>query len=59
VVRPSAIVVGERVLLAAAAAAIVTGVFVSPIPAWQAFRTPVSNQIKNADGVTATGRRQP
>jgi hypothetical protein len=59
VFRPSAIVVGERVLLAAAAAAIVTGVFVSPIPAWQAFRTPVSNQIKNADGVTATGRRQP
>jgi predicted permease len=58
VFRASTISLNGRVLAAAIAAAAVTGLLVSLVPAWQTARAPVSSLLKDAEGTTATGRRR-
>lgn len=56
--RASTIALDGRVFAAAIATAIVTGVLVSLVPAWQTSRAPVSSLLKDAEGATSTGRRR-
>jgi hypothetical protein len=58
VFRASSIELNGRVLAAAIAAAAITGVVVSLVPAWQTSRAPVSTLLKDTDGTTAMGRRR-
>ena len=58
VFRASTISLDGRVLALAIAAAVVTGVLVSVVPAWQTSRAPVSTLLKDADAATSTGRRR-
>ncbi len=56
--RLSAISLNGRVLAAAIACAVVTGVLFSLVPAWQTSRAPLSTLLKDAEAPTATGRRR-
>jgi predicted permease len=56
VFRADTIAVNGRVLLAAIAATVVTGLIVALVPAWQTARAPLSSLLKDAAGTTATGR---
>ena len=56
VFRASTIALDGRVLAVAAAAAAITGLLVSLVPAWQTARAPVSSLLKDGEGTTATGR---
>lgn len=58
VFRADAIAVNGRVLLAAVAAAMVTGLLVALVPAWQTARAPLASLLKDAAGTTSTGRRR-
>jgi hypothetical protein len=58
VFRASTIALNGRVLAAAAAVAVMSGLLVSLVPAWQTSRAPVSSLLKDAEGATATGRRR-
>lgn len=58
VFRGDQIAVNGRVLIASAAATVVTGLIVALIPAWQTARTPLSSLLKDAAGATSTGRRR-
>jgi putative ABC transport system permease protein len=58
VFRAETIALNGRVLVAALAAALLTGALVSLVPAWQTLRAPVSSLLKDADGATASGRRR-
>jgi putative ABC transport system permease protein len=58
VFRAETIAVNGRVLLAAVAATVVTGLIVALVPAWQTARAPLSSLLKDAAGTTATGRRR-
>ena len=55
--RSSAISLNGRVLAAAAAAAVITGVLVALVPAWQTSRAPLSSLLKDATAAS-TGRRR-
>jgi len=57
VFRASTISLNGRVLAAAAAAAVVTGILVSLVPAWQTSRAPLSSLLKDATAAS-TGRRR-
>ena len=56
--RASTISLNGRVLAAAMACAVVTGVLCSLVPAWQTSRAPVSTLLKDSEAPTATGRRR-
>lgn len=56
--RVSTISLDGRVLAAAVACAVVTGVLFSLVPAWQTSRVPVSTLLKDSEAPTATGRRR-
>ena len=56
--RASTISINGRVLAAATACAVVTGVLFSLVPAWQMSRVPVSALLKDSGAPTATGRRR-
>ena len=56
--RASTISINGRVLAAAIACAVVTGVLFSLVPAWQTSRAPVSTLLKDSEAPTATGRRR-
>jgi len=56
--RASMIALNDRVLVAALACAVMTGLLFSLVPAWQTSRTPVASLLKDADAPTATGRRR-
>jgi putative ABC transport system permease protein len=56
--RATTIALDTRVLAVALAAAVITGVLVSFVPAWQTSRAPVSSLLKDAEGATSTGRRR-
>jgi putative ABC transport system permease protein len=58
VFRASTIALDGRVLTAALVLAVMTGVLVSLVPAWQTSRAPVSTLLKDAEGATATGRKR-
>ena len=58
VFRASAISINWRVLAAALAAAVVTGLVVSLVPAWQTTRAPLSSLLKDAEATLVTGRRR-
>lgn len=57
VFRASSIALNGRVLVAAIACAVATGVLFSMVPAWQVSRTPFATLLKDADSRTLTGRR--
>jgi predicted permease len=56
--RASTIALDGRVLVVALAAAVITGLLVSLVPAWQTSRAPISSLLKDAEGATSTGRRR-
>lgn len=56
--RAETIAVNSRVLLAAVAATVVTGLVVALVPAWQTARAPLASLLKDAAGTTSTGRRR-
>jgi putative ABC transport system permease protein len=56
--RASTISLNGRVLAAAITAAVVTGLLVALLPAWQTARAPVSSLLKDAGATTTTGRRR-
>ena len=56
--RAATIALNGRVLVAALAAAAVTGVLVSLVPAWQTSRAPVSSLLKDAESAATAGRRR-
>jgi predicted permease len=58
VFRASTITLDGRVLAVAIGAAVVTGLLVSLVPAWQTARAPVSSLLKDADAAMSTGRRR-
>ena len=55
--RAPTISLNGRVLAASIAAAAVTGLLVSVVPAWQTARAPLSSLLKDAEGTTAGRRR--
>jgi putative ABC transport system permease protein len=56
--RASTISLNGRVLAAATACAVVTGVLFSLVPAWQTSRVPVVALLKDSEAPTATGRHR-
>jgi predicted permease len=56
--RASTISLNGRVLAAAMACAVVTGVLFSLVPAWQTSRVPVAALLKDSEAPTATGRHR-
>jgi predicted permease len=58
VFRASTIAVDGRVLAAAMACSVLTGVLCSLVPSWQTSRAPISTLLKDTDAPTATGRRR-
>jgi predicted permease len=56
--RASTIAMNGRVLLAALACAVTTGIAFSLVPAWQTSRISVSSLLKDGDGPMSTGRRR-
>lgn len=56
--RLSAVAVNGRVLAAAIACALATGVVCALVPAWQASRVPAMTLIKDSDAPSSTGRRR-
>jgi predicted permease len=55
--RAETISLNGRVLAAAVAAAVLTGVLVSLVPAWQSSRTPLSSLLKDATAASTARRR--
>jgi predicted permease len=58
VFRASTITVNGRVLAAAMACSVLTGLLCSLVPSWQTSRAPISTLLKDTDAPTATGRRR-
>jgi predicted permease len=57
IARAAGIALDLRVLVAAAAAAVATGLVFGAVPAWQASRTDVVSLLKDTSATVASGRR--
>lgn len=58
VFRGAEIALNGRVLVAALGTAVLAGVLVSLVPAWQRSRAPVATLLRDADAAATTGRRR-